>query len=107
MGYTISSNENSKKIIAHLLQGLEAKILEIARTDQGMNIILLQHDGFTCRQKINRKRLSSLVRGQIGYEISLSEVPLQVPENLFSSGEVIPNREMIDSVVKSIAYETL
>ena len=105
MGYTISSNEDPKKIIAHLLQGLEAKILEIARIDQGMNIILLQHDGFTCHQKINRKRLSGLVRDQIGYEIAFSEELLQVPENLFPSGEVIPNRETIDYVVKSITYD--
>jgi hypothetical protein len=107
MGYSINREEEPKKIIAHLLQGLEAKILEIAINDQGMNIVLLQHDGFTCRKKIKPKRLGELVkkvRDQLGYEIAFSQDPLQVPEYLFQN-KVIPNREMQNSLLESIAYD--
>jgi len=105
MGYTIDIKADTKKIMAHLLQGLEAKILEVAITEHSKNIILLQHDGFTCRKKIDAEQLSELVRDQLGYEITFSEDRLQVPEKLFPDLEVKPNRQTFISLVESIAYD--
>ncbi len=81
MGCTIAADEEEEKILAHILQGIEAKILEIARELYGKDIILLQHDGFTSRIKLNFNRLTTETRDRLGYEVEIKEECLQVPES--------------------------
>ena len=80
MDKNIHCSCESAKVMAHLLQGLEAKILEIARRMFASKISLLQHDGFTCYEKIDRKALEAAVKNELGYDVKYSETRLKAPE---------------------------
>ena len=70
----------SAKVMAHLLQGIEARILQIARRMYASKISLLQHDGFTCYEKIDRKALEATVEKELGYDVKYSETRLKSPD---------------------------
>ena len=57
--------------LAHIVQGAESEILR-ACIETCDDIVVLQHDGFTCREKIDTMALSSLVHRKTGYEVSFS-----------------------------------
>ena len=78
----IKKIEPPEKILAHLLQGVESKILEIVRIELGNNILLLQHDGFTCAEPVDARSLETMVLNDIGYSIEFSEELLQMPADL-------------------------
>jgi len=80
MDKIIHCSGKSAKVMAHLLQGLEARILEIARRMFASKISLLQHDGFTCDEKIDRKALEATVKKELGYDVKYSETRLKSPD---------------------------
>ena len=92
MGKNIHSSERSAKVMAHLLQGIEAKILQIARGMFASKISLLQHDGFTCYEKIDRKRLEAAIKKELGYVVKYSEKKLKAPEVFPPENKLKPNR---------------
>ncbi len=80
MDKIIHCSGKSAKIMAHLLQGIEARILQIARRMFASKISLLQHDGFTCYEKIDRKALETTVKKELGYDVKYSETRLKSPD---------------------------
>ena len=92
MDKTIHCSDKSAKIIAHLLQGLEARILQIARRMFASKISLLQHDGFTCYEKIDRKALETAVKKELGYDVKYSEEKLKAPQVFPPENKLKPNR---------------
>ena len=80
MGKVIHCSSKSAKIMAHLLQGIEARILQVARRMYASKISLLQHDGFTCYEKIDRKDLETTVKKELGYDVKYSETRLKSPD---------------------------
>ena len=80
MNKIIHCSSKPAKIMAHLLQGIEARILQIARRMYASKISLLQHDGFTCYEKIDRKALEAAVKKELGYDVKYSESRLKSPD---------------------------
>jgi len=80
MNKIIHCSSKPAKIMAHLLQGIEARILQIARRMYASKISLLQHDGFTCYEKIDRKALEAAVKKELGYDVKYSETRLKSPD---------------------------
>ena len=91
-----------KKIMAHLLQGLEAKMLEIARKTYPGKILLLQHDGFTCAAPVNIRLLEKAITTQLGYRMEFSEEQLQIPANWLPEDAPNANSETGFSLLESM-----
>lgn len=93
MGCKISAAKNHKEILAHILQGLEAKMLEMARELFADQIILLQHDGFTTLEKVDFTSLLKRIKSELGMDMKMSEELLQVPDHLVAEESFKPNRK--------------
>jgi len=74
MGKWISEEEAHRSILAHLLQGVEAKMLEVVRLlYPGQQIQLMQHDGFTSNVRLDVDVMQAAILEQTGYSIKLEE----------------------------------
>jgi hypothetical protein len=107
IGKNIKSTEPSNKIMAHLLQGSEAKILEMARLMYPGRILLLQHDGFTCAKPINITLLEDAIEDRLGLSMTFSKVKLQIPPNWLPEESPDANHETGYSFLKSILYDDI
>ncbi|MCP4127371.1 MAG: hypothetical protein GY753_09945 [Gammaproteobacteria bacterium] len=104
MGLTIGAQEDDKKLLAHLLQGIEAKMLEMARLMFTDKIILLQHDGFTTTERVDCEPLLKRIESKLGLKMAMSEELLQTPDHLLPELEVKPKRETPVLSYESAAY---
>lgn len=72
-GWGVRRTEHNRKKLAHLLQGAEALILKTAveyvEARKPENIILLQHDGFTAKEEVDREDLSAHIERETGYRV--------------------------------------
>jgi hypothetical protein len=71
--------------MSHLLQGLEAAVLEIAAQTFPSKIVLLQHDGFTSIEPIDVVLLERTVEEQTGYRLKFDEEQVTMPEPDFTA----------------------
>lgn len=69
LGKPISCKEPREKILAHFLQGVEAKALDAIISDRGHNIALLLHDGISFYSKQDVVELEKIVLDATGYVI--------------------------------------
>jgi hypothetical protein len=87
-GLRIDRTEPVEALLAHLIQGVEAKALRAAVDAYPDDIVLLMHDGWVSRKQLDRKRLTALMReataedGFAGYEFEVSEDRITVPADL-------------------------
>lgn len=71
--------------MSHLLQGLEAAVLEIAARTFSNKIVLLQHDGFTTSEPIDVVLLERTVEEQTGYRLKFDEEQVTMPDPDFAA----------------------
>lgn len=76
-GKTISATATAAQQFAHLLQGVEAKALQIAIKSHPDEIILAQHDGFVSKKRVDMSALEAEVRVQTGYDLRWEERQLK------------------------------
>ena len=77
-GNAISGKATSAKKLAHLLQGIEAKALQSALELYPNLIVLVQHDGFAAKAKLDISAIVSAVFKATGYKLELKEKRIQV-----------------------------
>ena len=66
-----------RKILGHLLQGLESKILDIIIGEVGRDKIkVLIHDGFICDGRIDENKVITAVHNELQIEIEFDKKPL-------------------------------
>jgi hypothetical protein len=82
MGLFINETQSKPKILAHLLQGVESKMLEVLRTLYPNRITLLQHDGFASHDRLNIKTMEDAVADQTGFVMAIEEQRLCIPANM-------------------------
>jgi hypothetical protein len=58
--------------LSFIIQGYEARMLEIAMRLYGSNIVLLQHDGFTTNKPVDKTVLIAQIQHELDLEISVS-----------------------------------
>ena len=61
------------QILAHLLQGIEAKMLGAVRQIYGDKILLLQHDGFASLVKLDTGKMEQAILTATGYKMAIEE----------------------------------
>ena len=76
---------NSATKMAHLVQGVEAQVLEIAVRTFPSQIVLLQHDGFATRKPIDFGKLQKAVEDQTGYLLKFEEEQITLPDPDFDA----------------------
>jgi len=75
-GNEIGAQEDGKVILAHILQGAEACALRAMMATLKGDVLLLQHDGLTCRTKPNKAQLEGVILKETGYALALEIDPL-------------------------------
>jgi len=81
-GKRIKKSEPQKKILAHLVQGIEAWLLDIVLSKHQENIVLLQHDGFASVSRLSTADIKKLLKEKTGFNMPLKEDEIQLEENL-------------------------
>ncbi len=85
-GKSISDAATMEQQFAHLLQGVEAKALQAAINAYPDDIVLVQHDGFVSRRRLDLADLGAAMRTATGYTHELEEEHLKArPEDYFST----------------------
>jgi len=74
----IDKKEKSNKILAHLMQGIEAKMLNIVLDLYPDKILLLQHDGFVAEVQLDKQRVIKKIKEDTGFDMKLSEERIQM-----------------------------
>jgi len=83
VGKAIVPSAGQMQKMAHLIQGVEARALKCALELFPEEILLLQHDGFAARSRLDTKAVSERVSEVTGYQLLLEEVRLR-----FAYGDV-------------------
>lgn len=73
MGKGIAQDQEKARIMAHLLQGVEAQALNAMIERYGSEIVLLQHDGWTSKTRLDVDEIERLVQERTGFSLKVSE----------------------------------
>lgn len=73
---TALSLPTKTELLAHCLQGIEAKALKSIVDVHGERLLLLLHDGFISRTRLDLDHLERLIKQATGYELRLEEEQL-------------------------------
>jgi len=85
VGKRIKKTETKEQIQAHLIQGIEAKMLKIVVDLYPEDILLLQHDGFAASRQLDKGLIEARIKEATGIDMVLEEARIQVvPEIIFS-----------------------
>ena len=63
------SSVKKSTLLAHILHGAESWILQNMIRYLGSNIVLLQHDGVTCKAPVNTEQLSKYIYDKTDYQV--------------------------------------
>lgn len=85
LGKPISSLETRAQILAHLLQGIEAKALRAVVQEIPNNVLVLMHDGFVTRKRINKKDMAQKISEATGFNLELSGERITIPADYLGS----------------------
>jgi len=72
----------AKKILAHLIQGIEAKMLNTIYHEYPKRLVLLQHDGFASTSRLNKDAIQQLVKDKTGFDIRVKEWHIGTKEGI-------------------------
>lgn len=70
-GNEIALAADDKEQLAHILQGAEALALRSLMTALKGDVLLLQHDGLTCKTKPNKADLENRILSETGFRLTL------------------------------------
>lgn len=75
-------DKDESQILAHLLQGIEAKMLEAVRKLYPNEILLLQHDGFASSVRLDMNKMVLAVEEATGYRMKILEDRISLAADL-------------------------
>ena len=82
VGKTISAQESAPKRLAHLIQGVEASILKEVLKLYSSDLVLLQHDGFASKRRLDILLMERAIHDNTGYCMKLDEEQISIPPDL-------------------------
>ena len=80
--------------MAHLIQGVEAQVLEITARAFPNQILLLQHDGFATKERIDTGKLVQTIEAQTGFRLTFNEEKIEFPDPEFDDDFVSINTKL-------------
>ena len=72
MGKPIKKSEDERFIMAHIQQGIEAKMLHVAIDYCGDDILLLSHDGFSSKTKIDTDVVTTQIKREMNFDMTMT-----------------------------------
>lgn len=75
-GKGISTKESAESRLAHVVQGVEALILDCVIRHHHQNLRLLMHDGFISAVRLDTLQLAATIQNETGFTVSLEETAL-------------------------------
>jgi len=97
LGLERARRSNPRDLLAHILQGLEAKVLmEVVRIHGG-NIQLCMHDGWISRERLSVEQLREIARAAIGMDLDIEECQLRGPSSEDMPGDSLPVDKSVES----------
>lgn len=81
---SIAADAPAAERLAHLIQGVEALMLDTMTTVHADAVALMQHDGFASTRRLDRAQLCRLVFERTGYDIELEETQIYTSADLGS-----------------------
>lgn len=95
MGKPIDGEKPPKQILAHLIQGVEAQMLNVVIDLYPNNIVLLQHDGFAANTRLDEQRIVAEIEGVTGYKMRLESANIQLhPDAYFLKNSFQPETKL-------------
>lgn len=82
MGKRIKKTESAKKRLAHLLQGIEAQALRAIIDMMEDSVVLLLHDGFVTKSKLDIAAMERRVKRETSFDMSISGELITLPADL-------------------------
>ena len=79
---SISEQESAPKRLAHLIQGVEASILKVVLKLYAPDLVLLQHDGFASKRRLDLALMERAIHENTGYCMKLEEEQICIPPDL-------------------------
>jgi hypothetical protein len=73
------------ELLAHILQGLEAKIMRVIVDSYSDDVLLLMHDGLVSRRELPVSEMMELIYNRTGLRMSLGQEKIEVPRALGTS----------------------
>jgi hypothetical protein len=73
VGLSIDASAKPRVRLAHLLQGVEVQALRAVQALHPEEIVLLMHDGFVSKVRLDVQRLGEVIRHATAYDLRLSE----------------------------------
>lgn len=74
--------EASEKLLAHIIQGVEAKALKAAIDVYPDEIVLLMHDGFVAKRSLDVQLIENEIYDKTGYRLELSKQVIVISDDL-------------------------
>jgi hypothetical protein len=81
MNLTSRTTESEATQLAHLLQGVEARALEVVQAAHSADIVVLLHDGWVSRKQLNREELERTIAAATGYDLKLEEKQIKATDD--------------------------
>ena len=82
MGKPVGIIESQKKILACLVQGIEALLLNTILHEHSKDIVLLQHDGFASTSRLSTTGMEKLLKDKTGFDMPVEEERIQIDASL-------------------------
>jgi len=76
----ISVKKSAPQRLAHLVQGVEARMLAVVVRMYGQHLGLVQHDGWTSAQRLDVRGMEDQIYSEVGFRVRISEEQLSLPE---------------------------
>lgn len=80
LGKRISANENDRRILAHLMQGVEAKALDSMMMVNPLSTAVAIHDGFVSPLRLNLTELEDAIERATGFTFTVTVEQLKVSD---------------------------
>jgi hypothetical protein len=84
-GCSAQASNDYKRDFSHLTQGAEAAMLRAVLAHHREDLVLLQHDGFVSRRRLDTRALERIVATATGYEMKMEEKQIQLPAGVYDS----------------------
>lgn len=73
MGKQIAKSESKGKRLAHILQGAEAKVLNVVLHECEGNILVPRHDGWIAKESLDIRKLENLIEKETGFSLEIEK----------------------------------
>jgi hypothetical protein len=81
-------------LLAHVLLGLEAKVMRTVVDAYSEDVLLLMHDGLVSRKELPVGEIEELIHRRTGLRMTLEQQRIQVPEELGDLGKLLARKSL-------------